>query len=115
MEKIMNLSNMRTEDVAALIKQGIGDNFERELYKYFIQEAEAIARKTAKELASRISANVSAARSDANYELRVDMNFTMASERAAIVGSVVDVKNGVPLVAWSGNTAELVGKKVFVQ
>ena len=109
----IDLKNVRPEDVAELLTKGIGSNFEELIYQELRAQAEATARKVAKEIADRLAGQVQSAYVDpTSMSFRMDFNFNMVDMAAAPVGEVIGA-NGVPLVSWNCDTQKLIGKKLF--
>jgi hypothetical protein len=110
----MFLENMTAEDVANLATKGIGTEFQELIYKQLKAQAELVARQVARQIADRLASQVTAMRTPLSDQLRVDLNFNMIDMAGIPAGEIIDVQNGVPLVAWSGNPKDLKGKKLFV-
>lgn len=110
----MMMTNMRPEDIAAIVMKGIGSDFEELIYAELKAQAEVTARKVAKEIADRISANVVGYRSDADFQNRIDLQFKMIDTDSEPVGEIVDVKHGIPIVVWKSDAHDFVGKKIFI-
>lgn len=109
------MTGFDVQNVAKLVQDGIGKTFQDELYKRFMEQAEVIARATASEIAEHISANVTGMHSDALAQFKFDLHFKMVSPDIPSASTIVDVRDGVPLIAWGGvDTKSLRGKKIFV-
>ncbi len=108
------LRDMTHDDIRELVRNGVGTKLEDMIYEELKVQAESTARKVAKEIAERLSMTVETYRSAADFQTRIDLNFTMSSEPGHPIGKIVAVKNGTPVVAWQAENYEsLVGKKIF--
>lgn len=94
-----------------IMTKGIGSDFENLIYTELKAQAEAVAKKVAKEIADRLAAQVTGYRA---FQNRIDLHFNMLSMDSDPVGHVVDSRDGIPVVAWNGDTRDLVGKKIFI-
>jgi hypothetical protein len=108
------LQDMMPEDIAAIVTKGIGSDFENLIYTELKAQAEAVAKKVAKEIADRLAAQVTGYRASDTFQNRIDLHFNMLSMDSDPVGHVVDSRDGIPVVAWNGDTRDLVGKKIFI-
>ena len=109
------LQDMMPEDIAKLVKNGIGSQLEDMIYKELRAQAEATTRKVAKEIAERLSAQVRSYKSAVDFATRIDLTFNLVdADTAKAVGTVVDVRDGVPVVAWAPDSAPVKGAKIFV-
>lgn len=111
----MMMQNMELNDVAKLIRDGIASNLEDLIYAELKAQAETTVRKVAKEIAERVSANITSYQRADDLQTRVDLNFNLVDESATPIGTIVSVYNGVPTVSWSldSNLQQLVGKSIF--
>jgi predicted DNA binding protein len=107
------LQDMTPDDITKLVKNGIGSQLEDLIYAELKVQAEATARKVAKEIADRLAAQVNCYKSTMDFTTRVDLTFNMADENSNAIGRVVEVRDGVPVVAWSSDLRDLAGKVIF--
>ena len=108
-----SLQDMTPDNLAKLVKDGIGSKLEDLIYEELRSQAEATARKVAKEIAERLSAQVHSYKNASDFTTRIDLEFNLIDpNNATPAGTVIDIRDGYPVVAW-GNTRLAVGTKIF--